>query len=422
MSRIRFGKYSFNLGIFFLASAPALASIPILLASILGSIKRKDNFFSCKTNLSFILAGILMIFIFFIRVNFNLDIEKSIKYNNFIGLFNWLPFFWIFWAIKPYLSSKKERDSVALNLICGTIPVLLSGFSQYFFKVNGPFKALWGLIIWYQRDHGSIITSLFSNQNYAGSWLALILPFAIFFSLKKQPIKFFKVGAILITFSITLMIILTNSRNAIGSIFITSSILFPFIVSNQSFIFLSIIIIFCVILTNIFPEIIKNIFQTLPEIFSEKLTITQSSPRFEIWSKTINFIKMNPFIGYGAGTFPIIYRIYGGINDGQHAHNLFLQLIYDYGLPSSLLIFIPFSLILLNGAKVNFFCKKNLNNEEIISNKVWFNSLLIFFITHFFDVTYFDIRISLLFWILLSGNHCIFSELQNYEPSSRFNN
>ena len=45
--------------------------------------------------------------------------------------------------------------------------------------------------------------------------------------------------------------------------------------------------------------------------------------------------------------------------------------------------------------------------ENLISDKTWQTSLLIFFVLHLFDTTYFDGRISMIFWILLAANRCI---------------
>ena len=103
------------------------------------------------------------------------------------GIFNWLPFFWLFWALQPYIDSKKKRKKTALFLIAGTFPVLISGFGQYFFNWTGPMETLNGLIIWYQRPLGGDgLTGPFNNQNYAGAWLSLIWPFSIAFAISSE--------------------------------------------------------------------------------------------------------------------------------------------------------------------------------------------------------------------------------------------
>ena len=46
---------------------------------------------------------------------------------------------------------------------------------------------------------------------------------------------------------------------------------------------------------------------------------------------------------------------------------------------------------------------KYFNNESNLFDKAWWFSAFIFFILQTFDIQYFDLRLSILFWILLSG-------------------
>ena len=52
-----------------------------------------------------------------------------------------------------------------------------------------------------------------------------------------------------------------------------------------------------------------------------------------------------------------------------------------------------------------------IKNKNFI-DKCWWISLFIFLINHIFDVTYYDVRISLLFWIILAGLYRIIDEEQ----------
>ena len=49
-----------------------------------------------------------------------------------------------------------------------------------------------------------------------------------------------------------------------------------------------------------------------------------SSQRFEIWSKSINMILEKPLLGWGAGTFAVVYN-WKEAFQASHAHNLFLE-------------------------------------------------------------------------------------------------
>ena len=69
---------------------------------------------------------------------------------SWIGLANWLPFFWCYWGFKPFFNSYEKRKKSGLILLSGTFPVLITGIGQSFFNWNGPFEIFNGLIIWYQ--------------------------------------------------------------------------------------------------------------------------------------------------------------------------------------------------------------------------------------------------------------------------------
>ena len=120
-------------------------------------------------------------------------------------------------------------------------------------------------------------------------------------------------------------------------------------------------------------------------------------------------------MGYGGGSFSNLYYLNKGQFEGmQHSHNLILEIAFNYGLPSSLLIIGGMLLIVTKGSygfvfnqKKNFF-----ENENCLFkfDYAWITSFIVFFFLHMFDITYFDGRISLLAWILLAGIRQIIKE------------
>ena len=107
----KIGRNSFNLGIFFLASAPAISVLFIILAISISTIKRKDNYFSERWNYPFFVSGLLMIISCLIE-QFKTSSEKLAyinSFNSWIGLANWIPLFFCFWAFQPYLILKEDR-------------------------------------------------------------------------------------------------------------------------------------------------------------------------------------------------------------------------------------------------------------------------------------------------------------------------
>ena len=180
-----FGLKIFQSGVLLLAAAPFISFILFLISSLIGSTKRSDAFLKDKYNLYFVVASILMIAnSFLITTNFIRipELDASLVW---IGLLNWLPFFWCFWGFQKFLNTQKLRSDTAKLFLIGSFPVLISGFSQYFLGLYGPYRFLNNLIIWYQRplnvgEYGqSAVTGLFNNQNYAGAWLAIIFPICL---------------------------------------------------------------------------------------------------------------------------------------------------------------------------------------------------------------------------------------------------
>ena len=117
---------------------------------------------------------------------------------------------------------------------------------------------------------------------------------------------------------------------------------------------------------------------------------------------------MNPLIGTGGGSFPIIYEIQTGFWKG-HTHNIFTDLSLSYGIPSMLILIFVFWLIISDGYKKSYFKRGVLEN---LMDKAWISATIIFLISQFIDVQYYDARISLTFWILLAGTKCISEEIK----------
>ena len=98
----------------------------------------------------------------------------------------------------------------------------------------------------------------------------------------------------------------------------------------------------------------------------------------------------------------------------QHSHNILLEIAFNYGLPSSFLIIGGMLFILFKSSSGFKFNKKRITlktkNNLFEFDNAWIISFIIFFFLHMFDITYFDGRISLIAWILLSGMRQIIKE------------
>ena len=96
-----------------------------------------------------------------------------------------------------------------------------------------------------------------------------------------------------------------------------------------------------------------------------------------------------------------------------HSHNIVLELAISYGLPVAILISLfTFLLLYFSIFKTKLFFNFNHNNKQYFEI-AWVASTFAVIISNMVDVQYFDIRISISFWILLTGLKCILSEESN---------
>ena len=409
----RFGYLCFLAGIFFLASAVGI-SVILLLISIFISFLSPSQFFKDKWNYPLLISALLMLIsvsIHFLTNNHYPNSELDPKLS-LLGLVNWFPFFLSFWGFQKYLDSPKKRITASRLIIYGSMPVIFSGILQLL-NVNGPFQLLNGLIIWFQKPLEEVgsISGLFNNQNYAGLWMVMVWPFCIS-ELKKTKGYFLKKIVLLIICLLFIsFIFLTDSRNAIMGLIISSPIVLgssslvwylPTIIFGFSLLALAILPIFPVEIQVFMKAIIPSRIYTLfPEIGFNNIS---SYPRINKWIAAIAYIAEKPIFGWGAASFPILYHLKSGEWFG-HSHNLPLELAISYGILPAVIVFSLYVLLLYFSYKKisKAPIERNFNSEVLINHKAWFAASLIFLLSHLVDIQYFDVRISSFCWILLAG-------------------
>lgn len=409
----RFGYFCFLAGIFFLASAVGI-SVLLLIISLFVSFLKPAQFFKDKWNYPLFISAFLMLISVFIHFqttnnysNSGLDPKLSL-----LGLINWFPFFLSFWGFQKYLDTPKKRITASRLIIYGSMPVIFSGILQLL-NINGPFQLFYGLIVWFQKPLAEVgsISGLFNNQNYAGLWMVMVWPFCIS-ELQKTKRPFSKkIILFIVCFLFASFIFLTDSRNAILGLIISS----PIVLGSSSLFWYLPTIIFCFLLLAltvfpIFPIEIQvfmksiipsRIYTLFPEIGFNNIS---SYPRVNKWIAGLFYLADKPLFGWGAASFPILYYLKSGEWFG-HSHNLPLELAISYGILPSVIVFSLYSVILyLSFKKISKFPhESNFKLEVFLNHKAWFAASLIFFISHLVDIQYFDVRISTLCWILLAG-------------------
>ena len=412
-----YGSILFFLGIFFLPSTLFIGLIFLIPSALLSSFLNYKVFLKDKWNYPFLIFGAFILLSAFLQNFFLINNYADIwdPSLSLIGLANWLPFIWLFWAFQPYLNSKAKRKFFSVILVSGTFPVLITGFGQYFFDWTGPFYTLNKLIIWYQRpiDSPGGLSGLFNNQNYAGSWLNFVWPFCIALFLEKRKNFFYKTFSLGFLLSVCFAAFLTYSRNAWAGL-LTS---FPIVVGRKGvkilllFILACIFVVFFILLPISSGDIQNDLRSFLPKKILLEFTSEGykglDSTRTEIISSAINLIKKSPIFGIGAASFSAIYLLETSYWKG-HSHNLIIELAVSYGLPATLTLFLTITFIIIISARYIFF-NSNLDNVSIFDKAYW--AALFFFLTsQLADIQYFDGKISIVAWILISALKNIIEE------------
>tara|TARA_B100001115_G_scaffold63081_1_gene46736 strand:- start:714 stop:2018 length:1305 start_codon:yes stop_codon:yes gene_type:complete len=404
-----YGSLLFLLGIFFLPSTMLIGVSFLLPAFVISTLLSKKSFLKDHWNLPFIIFGLLIILSailqnYFFKNNYVGIWDSKLS---LIGLGNWIPFIWVFWAVQPYLNSKSKRRSFSLVLIAGTFPVLITGFGQYFLNWTGPFETLNGLIIWYQRpiENPGGLSGLFSSQNYAASWLNFVWPFCIALFLDKGKNFFKKTITFGFLISTGIAAFLTFSRNAWLGLFTA----IPIVAGKNAFKYLlPIIMLIILMLFFVFSPLFEGEFQHMVRGYLPgKILLEFSNDGYEglditrigIYKSALELIKKNPLFGIGAGSFTEIFFFNTSFWKG-HSHNLLLELTLSYGLPATIIFFITTSNILYLSSKKIFSC--NILNISYIDKAFW-TALFFFLISQLADIQYFDGKISLIAWILMAG-------------------
>ena len=404
------GEKFFYLGLFTLPTLQPLSFASFLIALILSLTTNKQHYIKDKWNLFLLFFSGFIIFNSLNILLFNPLIREPDNY--LIIIFNalkWIICFISFFGFQYYLKTTLQRINFAKYFILGTIPIFLSCILQYWFEIYGPFEFMNGFIVWYNppmTDVSDGVSGLFNNQNYTGFWLSILWPFSIYFLRKYKFLDLKKILLILLSGFTIYLIFMTTSRASILGIIIS----LPFIFSIKFLINVVIfLVLFYLIIINI-PEAVfiqndiyipKTIKILIGKIVNSNINVIANS-RIEIWSNTLRFISMKPFLGFGAGLFPIIYLSLNNY-DAQHAHNIILQIAFDYGILLSLgLSTFVFILFYKTWQRI-FIHSSNSNLNDKHFDIYWFTSALVAAISQIYDITYFDGRLSILVWLLLAG-------------------
>lgn len=266
---------------------------------------------------------------------------------------------------------------IGLNVVCGVlifiVPFILRKSSDVilFFRIvviSSMFVAIYGILQHYGLDpinwqiKKSALSTL-GRRNFAGEYLVLVLPWALFcfFTSEKKLRLLF--GSIFVLLLFHLFLTFTRA-SWIG-----------FVISMMTLIFLKLkfkipkavklvsVLIFFIMVLNAYADVFQF----------EQGTVKS---RIDIWKTCISLIKSRPLTGWGTGNFEIAYYEFAENNPGNvlvpvnqrvsKAHNEFIEIAVENGI-IGLLLFLFFIFTIYKMAWDTVANKKEQPVEKFIS-------------------------------------------------------
>lgn len=411
------GWRCFQLGVFVLPASALFAGLLLLVALIQGS-RRRSPWWHDRVNLLFAVIAGLMVLGAAAATLRSAELPSYSPSLAWLGLFNWLPFFWAFWGFQPYLADGAARRRVALALVAGTVPVLVTGLGQLLLGWHGPWQILGGAVIWHLREGGNPegrLSGLFDYANITAAWLSLSWPLLLAAWLACwQRWRARQTGSgwrLLVVLGLVLAqlvsMVLTDSRNAWGVLLMAV----PLVAGPASWVWLLPLLglaLLPVLLASLpgVPALLQEPARALvPQSiwgrlndFNHHSQRKLASLRITQWNVASGLIAERPWLGWGAAAFSVIYPLRTGRWHG-HTHNIAIDLAFSYGVPAAALLVALVLWLHIRGVRQGML-------KGPVFDRAWWTAAFMLAALHATDIPMYDSRVNIAGWILLAGLRC----------------
>ena len=397
-----------QIGLLIFPLSPFVGGVSIFLAVLITCQKQYRIIIQRPLNWGFALLTVVLL----ISSSFAYD-----KTQAFLGLFNFIPFFFAFAGLGTLIQTTVQLQQIASIFVIGSVPVVIMGFGQMFWGWSFQVQVLWILLDLGITPGGSPpgrMASIFMHANLLAAYLAITLTLGLGLWLQqscsinkntqKKPDFLFST-ILLITIFIAL--ILTNSRNG-WVLAILACLAYALYLGWYLIVGSVVSVITSILLAAFAPSpIAQTLRRFVPAYFWARLNDQMYSDRplalmrATQWEFAWSLTQQQPWTGWGLRSFSPIYKAEMHIDLG-HPHNLFLMLSAETGLPSALLFFACLAWIWFTG--VQFW-----RNSQCLAkgDKLIFFSYLVvmaqWVIFNTVDVSIFDLRVNTISWLLFSA-------------------
>lgn len=240
------------------------------------------------------------------------------------------------------------------------------------------------------------IVGSFGNPNVFAEYLLLLIPFAVAFAFARGDIRR-SVGYGLSLIVMIVCLVFTFSRGAwLG--FLLGAVLFSLVSSKKSVIGLLGVGLALPLLSWGIPDAIMTRFLSIGD-----LAESSNSYRISAWKGVIQMLKETGFCGIGVGSeaFDSIYPryAYAGIENLEHSHSLYLQLLVELGIPGLLVFAMIIFLFIQNGFEYLLKIKSAEGKRLVGAAMASLASLLVMAFT---DHIWYHYGVFMAFWTMLA--------------------
>lgn len=357
-----------------------------------------------------------------------------------LGLANFLPLFLIFAAISDLIQTPAQLRRLVWLIVLGSLPVVAIGLGQYFLGWAG--EVQWGIFNWtilptgnppgrmasvffYANVLASYLTATFtltlclwieSIESWLRRWAPWFRSTRSSYSSQNSPVSLFVLSAsptaiLLLTgclFGNGVALALTHSRSAWAIALVM--ILIIAVIKGWRWLLWAAGLAGGSILWAAFgqPPSRDWLRSIVPMVIWARLTdeLYPNRPVSDLrttqWQFTLDLTQQRPWLGWGLRNFTPMYRETYGVGLG-HPHSLPLMLLYETGVPATLLFLGLVGWVVAYGMRQWWHPHQGWSGGDrwILGSVILAFWGCVGF--HLFDITLFDIRINLLGWLLLAG-------------------
>ncbi len=290
-------------------------------------------------------------------------------YDSRNGLLILLTCFVAFFLAYVVSQDRSRKQRLIFALVALGVAEAFYGLAQYLMNVQK--------IFWFTKKYDlEEATGTYINRNHFAGFLEMVLPFAVCLAMyegekllarrkhgsghaKKLTAKLtsdVKTQAVILwlAVAVVLMAAIVFSRSRMGLLAASASLLVVFglkmlqrkalpAVLGVAFVALSLCLAGWI---GLRPALSR--FETLGQEFSG------DQSRLSMWPGTLKLIAEHPLVGTGLGTFPVVYTEVQTTFLTQfvnHAHNDYLEITSDLGIPAALLLFASIFFVLLHAVR-----------------------------------------------------------------------